>query len=708
MDYVEGLPITDYCQQHDLSINQRLELFRAVCGAVTYAHQNLIVHRDIKPSNILVSSEGVPKLLDFGIAKLLGDYGGPSLTVFQPMTPDYASPEQLRGDQVTTASDVYTLGVLLYELITGEIPHKLTGKRPFDVIQSVNTPPERPSSILTRRTKSAGSRPDVQAETLRKQLGPDLDMIVLMAMRKEPERRYASVAQFSDDIRRYLEGLPVIACGDSFAYRVRKFASRHKAGVAAGVLVFIAMIAATVISAFWAHQASVARAQAERRFNDVRRLANFVLFDFDSAIQAGETPARKTLVAQALDYLNRLAAESAGDPALQNELLRGYVKVGDVQGNLYESSLGETAQASESYGKALAIAEQLLARNPSNLEARREVARVTVKLAEVEALGGRAADSVKKYRRAVEMFETLASANPGDSQLRRDLLQALNRQAFAERNHLGDLAGARRTYERALQIAETILATEPKNREARRAVALGNERLGEVLGSSGAVEEGAERLRSALRTYEQLSGMYPGDTSIQRDVAMTSTVLGDILASHKNAEALEYYRRGLRITRGLAQKDPRNKRFQLDLQAALVRLADLLEQTGNKAEAYQRTREALRVLEPIVNSPDAAYYEVRNYAWLLITTPFADLKNPQKALKYALKAVETDGGTDPASLDTLARAYFAAGDVERAIATERKAIDLLPAGASDLRKELESNLARFRGASGSAPRAKQS
>ena len=277
-----------------------------MCGAVHYAHQRLVIHRDIKPNNILVGEDGIPKLLDFGIAKLLDPAAGIHATAMQAMTPEYASPEQIRGRTITTASDVYSLGVLLYHLLTGRSPHAGDTESPQTLSMAIlETEPLPPSDRVMETEKVEGGSTRLTPEAvasvregtptkLKRRLEGDLDNIVLKALRKEPERRYPSVEQFAEDVRRHLKGEPVTARADSWSYRAGKFIQRHRAAVAATAAAAIILIVGIVLNV---RQSRIARAngeRAERRFNDVRKLANSFLFEFHDAIQRlpGATPAR--------------------------------------------------------------------------------------------------------------------------------------------------------------------------------------------------------------------------------------------------------------------------------------------------------------------------------------------------------------------------------------------------------------------------------
>src|SRR6185369_12342364 len=311
-------------------------LFLQLCDAVQHAHRSLVIHRDLKPGNVLVTPNHTLKLLDFGIAKLTSEELRPGATVTRLMTPEYASPEQLAGLPVTTASDVYSLGVLLFEL--------LTGRRPFDANEN---------------------RDDVtRPSTVQRSFRGDLDNIVLMALEHDPARRYGSVEKLADDIRNYLEGRPIAARPATFVYRASKFIRRNTIGVAAVAAI---VIITTISFIATLHQKHV----AERRFDEVRSLAHSVVFELHDAIATlpGSTPARALLVKRALVYLDHLATEASDNTPLQMELARAYLKIGDVQGLPYNANLGDTSGAKKSYRKALAIAQGVIDAEPSNQEA---------------------------------------------------------------------------------------------------------------------------------------------------------------------------------------------------------------------------------------------------------------------------------------------------------------------------------------------------
>lgn len=620
MEYVEGHPLDEFCDQRQLSIAERLRLFRKICGAVAYAHQRLVIHRDLKPANIRVTPDGEPKLLDFGIAKLLdegSDSLGQTMTLQGMMTPEYASPEQVRGETMTTASDVYSLGVVLYELLSGRKPYHLATRRPDEVARAITSQvPPRPSQAITSRALQLP--PPTEPIDLRRArlLRGDLDNIAMMAIRKEPERRYASVAQFSEDIRRHLDGLPVIARKDTAGYRASKFIRRHKAGVVAVVLIGLTLVGGIVATMRQAQIARVERARAERRFNDVRKLANSVVFELHDAIESlpGSTAARALLVRRALEYLDSLAHESSSDASLQSELAAAYMKVGNVQGNPTNANLGDSAGALESYRKSLAITERLL--QQKNEPASRHARAMTMrKVADVLANTNRVADAVQIARESLAMFKELADAASGekDPQLvvaigHLKLADILGNPSFV---NSGDAQGAIENYEAALRIVTAVQARDAADPKTRRYLGVIHERMGTMRELQNETAAALAEYQSSAAIRVPLAAEFPNDAAMVRDAAIayeklgiTTAAAGDLAASFENR------RKALEIFERLVAADPQDAQARQSLAISHIYLGDLLgnpgaPNLGRVAEARQHYERAIELLE-IVTRTDAA------------------------------------------------------------------------------------------------------
>ena len=655
MENIEGERIDKYCNVHDLSIPERLRLFREVCGALQYAHQNLVVHRDIKPGNILITSEGVPKLLDFGIAKLLTpnwntETGDATASMVGLLTPEYASPEQLRGLGITTASDVYSLGVVLYELLSGNRPYELKSRLPDEVVQIVlREEPEKPSTVVSRqlslsRRSTAESRSSKQDTASKvdsrfaipnpKFLRGDLDNIVLKALRKEPSRRYSSVQELSEDIRRHLDGLPVTASPDTLSYRAGKFVQRHKVGVLAAAVVLITLIAATLVTTWQARVARIERARAEQRFNDVRKLANSVVFEFHDSIQnlPGSTPSRELLVSRALEYLDSLAKEGDQDKSLQLELAAAYDRIGDIQGGFGTSHLGQRQKASESYRKALAIREQLVAQEPQNLDFRRQLASSYIKLGNILWVQVDMQGPLEFYGKALEINKQLAVEMPNDPEILSALAMSYGKFGYMHgaNNHVNEAIENTR---KAVEIMESLAVTYPNNVQIKDDLAISYDRVAEILTAlTDKHEEALALMRKAQAIGEELAAADPLNTKLRRgqavghlNVALVSAKLNDT----KNA--LDSARKALAIFTQMQAADRENEDFRQAVAMTQTLVGELMIKNGEAADAIKLLRAPLIALEKsFAASPTDEIAHVR-------------LANVQAELGKGHAALATDG-----------------------------------------------------------------
>jgi eukaryotic-like serine/threonine-protein kinase len=616
MEFVDGERITDYVTARKLSLNDMLRAFLKVCAAVAYAHRNLVVHRDIKPGNILVTAEGEPKLLDFGLAKLVGDdlreTGDRTQTAFRALTPAYASPEQLRGDPITTASDVYSLGVVLYEIVAGKRPFDVDGKSLDDIIRAVTTSPPPPSSEPS------------QAFT-RQQLKGDLDNIILKALRNEPDRRYRSVENFAEDIGRHLEGLPVTARRDTAYYRASKFVLRHRAAVTAAIVVFITLIAGITMTVR-------EKRKADRRFNDVRQLANSLMFEVDSEIQKGPTKGRAMIAKRALEYLDSLALESGNEEDLQLELAAGYLKVGDTQGKPYRPNLGDTTGAEASYQKARTLLQSLFAKDPTNREAQRLLSLSYQSLGRVQERNGEWVDAFESEAQAVTLGEALEAADPTNAQYRS--LLADNYLHFGEAIYqtgrgatVADHHKAIEYFRKALKIHSDLAESEPNNPEYRYAAAVDYEyvgiafnRIGDITGDAGYHAAALENHMKELEINEALAASDPSNAGYRRIVA---DVYGEVGLSQlrlgRTAEALENFHHKLAIFESVKASDPTNIEAIRDLVNSLIELSNASAGSGNRSEALAEGRRAL-AMQQILRDAEPDNIATRNQLQALSQT----------------------------------------------------------------------------------------
>jgi tetratricopeptide (TPR) repeat protein len=703
MEYVEGLRIDHYVRDHGLPVGDILTLFRRVCEAVQFAHRNLVIHRDLKPQNILITADGSPRLLDFGIATLVtadDAESGATRTGIGPMTPEYASPEQLRGERVTTASDVYALGVLLYELLAGARPHDLSSKRTDEAIRTVlENDPLRPSVTAARRGQAG----------LAKHLAGELDAIAMMALRKEPERRYSSALALSEDLARFQEGRPVVAQGEAAAYRARKFVRRHRVGVAAAAAIVLTLVGGLAATAWQARVAERARRdaegqrlRAERRFRDVRQLANSFLFEFHDAIAPlpGSTAARRLLVTKALEYLDSLASEAAGDRSLQQELASAYDRVGDVQGNPSLPNVGDIAGALVSYRKAEAIRRELGAASPEALDTRLSLATSAMKIG--DALLGRGAiqEAVAQYRAALTPREEAFERKVPSMAVAHQALVETSGRLCTSLLAVGDAPGALANCERSRTVSDALLAVEPNHAAVRGLRAANGIGYGNVLRMVGRPQDAAHAFDDAITRLAELVARNPDNGELRRRIAVTSGFLATVQLELKQPEAAAAsLDRAIVQLSQLVEADPANVRSGPELAYFLNRRAQILISINRRDAARQDATRALQVLKVATERPGAGGDAFNEYAWALVSYVPEDIRNPRVALTYARRALERASSPNPGYLHTLAWAHHLLGDNATAIATLEQALARLSPAASGpavgLRKQIETDLASF-------------
>jgi len=633
MEYVEGLDLLEYCDTNRLGIDQRLDLFEKVCAAVHHAHQALIVHRDIKPSNIVVTGEGQPKLLDFGIAKVTNpDYalavGDPTAATVRLMTPEYASPEQVRGQTITTASDIYSLGVLLYELLSGHRPYKLRQRVGAEVEKVVcELDPERPSTAISRSEDlPAGrdstivsvtpetvsrTRSEARVDRLRRRLAGDIDNIVLMAMRKEPQRRYKSAEQLAEDISRHRRGMPVIARPDTIGYRTTKFVRRHRTGVAVASIFLLVLTGGFVGTATgWdaateqrneaVEQKTVAESQrdrAERRFREVRELARVFMYDFHDAIQTldGSVPAREMLVTTALKYLDGLAREATDDPELRRELAAAYERVGDIRGGIRNPSLGDLDGALESYRAALEIRSALAQAQPADGDRQRELAGAHMRIGDVRMEKGDAPGALETHRAALMISERLVESSPTSDQARDDLAVSLLNVGAALVG-TGNAAEAKALYERSLEIRRERAAEHPGDVELARDVSVACLRIGGRLADAGSPQDALPQYEEAMRIRARLSAGDPSSSRARRDLAVAQYFVGSTLMDLGRAdEAAPHMDAYLQSSAQRARDNPQSARAQRDLASAHESMARMYTMLERWPQVVESARDATRV-----------------------------------------------------------------------------------------------------------------
>lgn len=577
MEYVDGVPLYEWCSAHAPALRDRLGIFLTLCGSVEAAHRRLILHRDLKPANVLVTPEGAPRLLDFGVAKIFSADGvapETELTTLQaPLTPEYASPEQLRGHEVSTSSDVYSLGVLLYELMTGERPYPTRAEGAAELVRTVlERDPVRPSTAVSTgrmgaprepRTRALPEPPAGGSAALGRALSGDLDNIVLKALSKETTRRYGSVEELATDLRRYLMGRPVEARPSTWSYRASKFVRRNRAAVVMGTVTLLAIFAGAAFSLRNAAEARRERTVAERRLRDVTVMANTVLWDVNEALaaQPGTTPLREKVVDMATRYLNGIAAEGVQDTALVRTLADAFDKLGTVQGYAWTANVGRSEEGYRSLKKAYELRESLVRRNPTHEEYMLDLASSAAKLCNHDREHGKTEEAAVMSRRALELMTRLREMRPETRRYRINVPRLHHNDGLT-------LIEAGRVDEGIAQIRRglaefaDLAAWEPKDPAHRRALAQASTGFAEALMMQpGTTDSALAVLGRARSTLTALLREAPDDADLKRRIGSTHFHAGRILLLRVGdpGAALREAESCARLTEAIAKEDPGNE-----------------------------------------------------------------------------------------------------------------------------------------------------
>jgi eukaryotic-like serine/threonine-protein kinase len=596
MEYVEGEAIDAYCARHALGKRDRLSLFLTICGAVHYAHQNLVIHCDLKPQNILVGPDHRPKLLDFGIARLItssiAGEAAPTTSLFPAMTLAYASPEQVRGRAITIASDIYALGIILHELMTGRRPYEARGDSLDAAIEAIcKTEPPLPSAVACGVAKT--TRPPVMPG----ELAGDVDAIVRKALRKEPEHRYQSVLELADDVRRHLDGRAVVARGDRLGYYATTFVRRHRLAIAAAALVLASLLGGLATTAWQWRRAEANRLRAEQRVAEVRDVATSFLFDFHDAIAnlPGGTAARELVVERATRYLDSLAGEARLDIGVQRQLAAAHERLADIQGGAGRANLGKTTAALASYDKALAL-RRALAVFPGDEADVLALARLEMLISRMLTVTADWAGSAAAARRALVRIESLAGKTPSDL---RSELAAVHVQLAYTAARSGNEDAAMADQRRAVALFQAYSQAHPDHELSRARLANAEIDLVERLVRHGEVREAMALTRTASARLDALVAAAPNNANYRRELLRTLNIGSSALeAGGDHADALSGLRRSVEIARGLVDTEPANQTDRIALTysleylgAALVRIGDAGEGIARLIEASEQTRQ---------------------------------------------------------------------------------------------------------------------